>query len=162
MGAATRSDRSRHCLSTNTDSICKKQDNAGKLPYFNVHTPDTEDKSLPVEVYVHGGGFQIGYGDMLVPKALMVAHNIIAVTLNYRLGIHGFLSLGTEDVPGNGGMKDIVVALRWVKNNIANFGGDPDDVTAAGNSAGAAAVDLLMLSKSAEGLIKSFLKVVPA
>lgn len=78
--------------------------------------------------------------------------------LNYRVGIHGFLCLGTEDAPGNAGMKDQVALLRWVKKNIANFGGNPDDVTIGGHSSGSASVDLLMLSKSAEGL---FNKVIP-
>ncbi|KOB58168.1 Carboxylesterase, partial [Operophtera brumata] len=124
----------------------------------NVYIPVTEDKNLPVFVYVHGGAFQMGWGNMLVPKKLVSEHNIIIVTFNYRIGIYGFLCLGTEDAPGNAGMKDQVELLRWVKKNIANFGGNPDDVTIAGHSAGSASVDLLMLSKSAEGL---FNKVIP-
>lgn len=107
---------------------------------------------------MHGGCFQIGYGDLAVPKKLIVEHTIIAVTVNYRVGTHGFLCLGTEEVPGNAGMKDIVAALRWVKKNIANFSGNSDEVTITGYSAGSAAVDLLMLSKSAEGL---FNKIIP-
>lgn len=124
----------------------------------NVHVPDTNDNNLAVVVYVHGGCHQSGYGDLLVPRKLAVEHNIIAVTVNYRVGTHGFLCLGTEDVPGNAGMKDLVAALRWVNKNIASFGGNPNEVTIAGYSAGSAAVDLLMLSKSAEGL---FNKVIP-
>lgn len=124
----------------------------------NVYIPDTEDKNLPVYVYVHGGAFQLGWSNMLVPKALVSEHTIIIVTFNYRVGIHGFLCLGTEDAPGNAGMKDQVALLRWVKKNIANFGGNPDDVTIGGHSSGSASVDLLMLSKSAEGL---FNKVIP-
>lgn len=109
-------------------------------------------------VYVHGGGFVIGYGDMMRALNLMDKNDMIFITFNYRLGIHGFLCLGTEDVPGNAGMKDQVALLRWVQENIANFGGNPNDVTLAGGSAGSAAVDLIMLSKSAEGL---FHKVIP-
>lgn len=124
----------------------------------NVYIPDTEDKNLPVYVYVHGGAFQLGWSNMLVPKALVSEHTIIIVTFNYRVGIHGFLCLGTEDAPGNAGMKDQVALLRWVKKNIPNFGGNPDDVTIGGHSSGSASVDLLMLSKSAEGL---FNKVIP-
>nr|ARM65383.1 putative antennal esterase CXE12 [Ectropis obliqua] len=124
----------------------------------SVYVPDTQERDLPVVVYVHGGAFQVGTGDMILPTALVAENNIIAVTFNYRVGTHGFLCLGTEDVPGNAGMKDQVAALKWVKQNIASFGGNPDEVTIAGYSAGSAAVDLLMLSKSAEGL---FNKVIP-
>lgn len=124
----------------------------------SVYVPDTQENNLPVVVYVHGGAFQLGAGDWIKPTKLVAENNIISVTFNYRLGTHGFLCLGTEDVPGNAGMKDQVAALRWVKKNIASFGGNPNDVTIQGSSAGSAAVDLLMLSKSAEGL---FDKVIP-
>ncbi|XP_026726289.1 cholinesterase 1-like [Trichoplusia ni] len=117
-----------------------------------VYVPDTRKKNLPVLVYVHGGGFFAGYGDMFTAKQLQKNKDMILVTFNYRLGIHGFLCLGTEDVPGNAGMKDQVALLRWVQQNIASYGGNPDDVTLAGYSAGSAAVDLVMLSKSSEGL----------
>ncbi|XP_050350689.1 putative inactive carboxylesterase 4 isoform X2 [Nymphalis io] len=124
----------------------------------NVFVPDTDEKNLPVVVYVHGGGYIIGYGNMFTPKKLVNYKRIIAVTFNYRLGPHGFLCLGTEDVPGNAGMKDQVALLRWVRANIEGFGGDPLDVTIAGQSAGASAVGLLMISKMARGL---FNKVIP-
>ncbi|XP_075984498.1 para-nitrobenzyl esterase-like [Anticarsia gemmatalis] len=124
----------------------------------NVHVPDTQVKNLPVFVYVHGGGFQLGYGEWLKSKNLLKDRDIVVVTFNYRLGIRGFLCLGTEDAPGNAGMKDQVALLRWVQQNIAAFGGNPNDVTIIGSSAGSASVDLLMLSKSAKGL---FHKVVP-
>ncbi|XP_063890778.1 pyrethroid hydrolase Ces2a isoform X1 [Helicoverpa armigera] len=124
----------------------------------NVYVPDTENKNLSVIVYVHGGGFIIGYGDMMRALHFMETKDMIVVTFNYRLSIHGFLCLGTEDVPGNAGSKDQVALLRWVQKNIASFGGNPDDVTLAGGSAGSASVDLIMLSKSAEGL---FHRVIP-
>ncbi|GBP72736.1 Esterase B1 [Eumeta japonica] len=124
----------------------------------NVFVPDTEETNLPVVVYVHGGAFQLGFGTMIVHAPFLNSGKIIEVNFNYRVGGHGFLCLGTEDVPGNAGMKDQVAALRWVKNNIASFGGNPDDITLAGFSAGAAAVELLLLSKSARGL---FNKVIP-
>lgn len=124
----------------------------------NIYIPDTEKDNLRVIVYVHGGAFQIGYGDMLPPKNFIKGRNLIAVTFNYRLGINGFLCLGTKGAPGNAGMKDQVALLRWVKKNIASFGGNPDDVTIAGGSAGSVSVDLLMLSKATEGL---FNKVIP-
>ncbi|CAH1643305.1 unnamed protein product [Spodoptera littoralis] len=124
----------------------------------NVFVPNTNKKNLSVVVYVHGGAFIMGWGEMFKATQLMNKKDIIVVTFNYRLGVHGFLCLGTEDAPGNAGMKDQVALLRWVQKNIASFGGNPDDVTILGYSAGAASVDLLLLSKSAEGL---FHRVVP-
>lgn len=118
----------------------------------NIYVPDTDEKDLSVVVYVHGGGFQVGFGDIGKAKNLMRSKKLIVVNFNYRLGIHGFLCLGTKDVPGNAGMKDQVAMLRWIKNNIASFGGNPKDVTISGYSAGASAADLLILSKSAKGL----------
>ncbi|KOB70767.1 Carboxylesterase [Operophtera brumata] len=124
----------------------------------NVYVPDTDEDNLSVIVYVHGGAFQIGYGDMVPPKNFMKDKKVIAVTFNYRLGINGFLCLGTKSTPGNAGLKDQVALLRWVKKNIASFGGNPDDVTIAGGSAGSVSVDLLMISKTTKGL---FNKVIP-
>ncbi|GBP72730.1 Esterase B1 [Eumeta japonica] len=125
---------------------------------INVFMPEKIVTDLPVVVYVHGGGFQIGFGNMVNHTALIESGNIVVVNFNYRLGLHGFLCLGTEDAPGNAGMKDQVAALRWVKRNIAAFGGNPDDVTVAGGSAGSAAVELLLMSESTRGL---FNKVIP-
>ncbi|XP_045761412.1 para-nitrobenzyl esterase-like isoform X6 [Maniola jurtina] len=124
----------------------------------NVFVPNTDENNLPVVVYVHGGGFIIGYGNSIKPKKLATTKKIIVVTFNYRLAAHGFLCLGTEEVPGNAGIKDQVALLRWVKKNIASFGGNSDDVTISGNSAGSTSVDLLMISKMAKGL---FSKVIP-
>ncbi|XP_026726287.1 esterase FE4-like [Trichoplusia ni] len=125
----------------------------------NVYVPDTRKKNLTVIVYVHGGAYIMGYGELMKFSNLINSRkDIILVTFNYRLGIHGFLCLGTEDAPGNAGMKDQVALLRWVRDNIASYGGNPNDVALVGASAGSSSVDLLMLSKSAQGL---FHRVVP-
>ncbi|KAJ8733880.1 hypothetical protein PYW07_014431 [Mythimna separata] len=124
----------------------------------NVFVPRTAEENLSVIVYIHGGAFLIGYGNRNKATQLMIKRDFIMVTFNYRLGVHGFLCLGTEDIPGNAGMKDQVAALRWVKKNIASFGGNPKDVTLAGSSSGAASIELLMLSKMAEGL---FHRIIP-
>nr|BAR88201.1 juvenile hormone esterase [Adoxophyes honmai] len=110
---------------------------------------------LPVLVYAHGGGFGFGSGDpdLHGPQYLM-GDNVVVVTFNYRIGPFGFLSLNSSSVPGNAGLRDMVTLLRWVQRNIKNFGGDPDDVTLAGQSAGAAAVHALTLSEAAQGLFK--------
>ena len=124
----------------------------------NVFVPNTPNENLPVLVYVHGGAFSMGYGNINKGTQLMKTKEFIMVTFNYRLGVYGFLCLGTRDIPGNAGMKDQVALLRWVNNNIARFGGNPKAVTLAGSNSGAASVDLIMLSKSAQGL---FHRVIP-
>ncbi|CAH2229600.1 jg27432 [Pararge aegeria aegeria] len=124
----------------------------------SIYVPETNKKNIPVVVYVHGGAYVMGWGNMIKPKNFVKSKRVIAVTFNYRLGAHGFLCLGTKDVPGNAGMKDQVALLRWVQNNIAKFGGDPDEVTIAGYSAGSSAVDLLMISKLTDNLFK---RVIP-
>lgn len=124
----------------------------------NVFVPDTTEKNLSVLVYSHGGGFVSGFGNFAQGTEMMRTKYFIMVTFNYRLGIHGFLCLGTKDIPGNAGMKDQLALLRWVQKNIGSFSGNPDDVTLPGFSAGSASEDLLMLSKAAEGL---FHRVIP-
>ncbi|CAG9113546.1 unnamed protein product [Plutella xylostella] len=118
----------------------------------NIFTPNTNEANLPVLVNIHGGAYTAGYGNSELPYSLVKEGNVVAVTFNYRLGILGFLCLGTEDVPGNAGLKDMVALLRWVKANIRSFGGNPDDVTIAGCSAGSSAVELLALSEATKGL----------
>ncbi|XP_045761414.1 juvenile hormone esterase-like [Maniola jurtina] len=124
----------------------------------NVYVPDTNKTNLPVLIIVHGGAYSIGWGNMFTPKTLVKSKKIIAVTFNYRLGPQGFLCLGTKDVPGNAGMKDQVALVRWVKTNIASFGGNPEDIIISGFSSGASAVDVLILSKMTAGFFK---KVIP-
>lgn len=103
-------------------------------------------KPLPIFVWFHGGGFAFGsageYGGQYLVK-----HDIIVITVNYRQGPYGFLCLNDPSVPGNQGMKDQIVALRWIKENIGAFGGDPNKVTIAGESYGGGAVDLHLYSK---------------
>jgi hypothetical protein len=76
---------------------------------------------------------------------------VIVVTINYRLGFFGFLCTGDENAKGNQGMWDQVLALKWVKENIHNFGGDPNNITVFGHSAGGVSVDLLALSPHSRG-----------
>ena len=128
--------------------------------FLNVYAPaDANDKSkLPVMFWIHGGGYSGGgsseprhNGDFLPTKG------VVLVTINYRLGVFGFLA--TSDLAkeqggsaGNYGLMDMVAALQWVKQNIKNFGGDPDNVTIFGESAGSFAVSTLMASPAAKGL----------
>lgn len=120
--------------------------------YLNVYTPTLSSvNKLPVFVYIHGGAFMFGNGDYYGPKVL-TTKQLVFVNLNYRLGPLGFLSTEDEAVPGNMGMKDQVLALKWIQKNIANFGGDPEQVTITGFSAGGASVHLHYMSQLSIGL----------
>lgn len=105
--------------------------------------------------WIHGGGYVSGTGDDTEYGPLfLVRQDVVLVTINYRLEVFGFLNLESEDVPGNAGMKDQVAALRWVKKNIANFGGDPDNITIFGESAGGASTSYHLISPMSKGLFK--------
>ncbi|KAK4885067.1 hypothetical protein RN001_001338 [Aquatica leii] len=126
--------------------------------YLNVYTPllSNSDKTLkPVMVWFHGGAFAMGSGSSNTegPEFIMTK-NVVLVTLNYRLGLLGFLSFEDTslEVPGNAGLKDQVLALKWIQENISQFYGNPNNVTIFGVSAGAAAVHYLMLSPITKGL----------
>lgn len=124
--------------------------------YLNVYAKELKSaKPLPVMVWIYGGGFRFGEAtrDVYAPDYFM-EREIVLVTFNYRLGALGFLSLPDPDVqvPGNAGLKDQLLALRWIQENIASFNGDPNNVTVFGESAGAAATHLLMLTPKAQGL----------
>lgn len=127
--------------------------------YLNVYTPrlpDSESKpKLPVLFWIHGGGFQFGNGNaFLYGPDYLITEDIVIVTFNYRLGALGFLNTGTPDAPGNAGLKDQVLALKWVRDNIKYFGGDPEEITIAGQSAGSASVHYLLMSPLTKGLFK--------
>ena len=124
----------------------------------NVYTPAKAER-LPVMVWIHGGGFYAGGGPEPRHDGQAFARKgIVLVTINYRLGVFGFLAhpeLTKESAvkaSGNYGLLDQVAALRWVKDNIAAFGGDPGNVTIFGESAGSFAVSALMASPLAKGL----------
>ncbi|CAG9119587.1 unnamed protein product [Plutella xylostella] len=107
----------------------------------------------PVLLWLHGGGFYTGSGnDDFYGPEFIVARDVILVTVNYRLEVLGFLCLDTPEVPGNAGLKDQVAAMRWVNRNIAAFGGDPQNITIFGCSAGSASTSLHLVSKMSEGL----------
>lgn len=118
--------------------------------HVNVETPDL-DGSAPVLVFLHGGSFVTGSNALdLYEGAAFARDGIVYVAVNYRLGIDGFLLL--EDAPANRGLLDQIAALRWVGENIARFGGDPDRVTVMGESAGAMSVATLLAVPAARGL----------
>jgi bile salt-stimulated lipase len=120
--------------------------------YLNIYTP-TLDKNakLDVIVYIHGGAFMFLYGGFYGPHYIM-DRDVVFINLNYRLGPLGFLSTENDVVPGNNGIKDQILALQWIQNNVEYFGGNPDSVTISGMSAGGASVHIHYLSPRSKGL----------
>lgn len=130
--------------------------------YLNVWAPaDAEPGSLPVMVWVHGGSYSMGSGsEPLFDGVKLAREGVVVVTLNYRLGIFGFLAHPglTKESPNNSssnyGLLDQIQAFEWIRDNIAAFGGDPQNVTAFGVSAGSASLSLLLTSPLANQLFQ--------
>jgi para-nitrobenzyl esterase len=116
----------------------------------NIWRPETDQKNLPVMVWIHGGAFVTGSGADLDGARLALRGNVVIVSLNYRLGVLGFFYIPGKTA--NVGLLDQVAALKWVKENIEAFGGDPKNVTIFGESAGSVSVCTLMAMPSAKGL----------
>ena len=137
--------------------------------YLNVWTPETKSpQKLPVMVWIHGGGFVGGSGsDQRSDGARMAAKGVVVVSINYRAGVFGFLAhpeLTAEselNVSGNYGLQDQIAALKWIQQNISNFGGDPNKVTAFGVSAGSASISLLLTCPQAKGLFHQSILLSP-
>lgn len=110
----------------------------------------------PVMVYIHGGGFVAGSGTLKTEYGpdYLIEHDVVIVTINYRLGILGFLNLGIPEASGNMGLKDQIKALQWIQHNIYKFSGDKDNVTIFGSSSGSVSCEYLMLSEYAQGLFQ--------
>jgi len=126
---------------------------------LNIWSPSTKDKKHPVMVWIHGGAFYTGSGSWSIYNGSKLSQNgdVVVVTINYRLGALGFLNFDEINCNENGfesnlGIKDQVAALRWVKENIEAFGGDPNNITIFGESAGATSVLTLMSTPNANGL----------
>ncbi|KAK3920361.1 Esterase FE4 [Frankliniella fusca] len=116
----------------------------------------SEQNLLPVLVFFHGGAFSLGSADAMMYGAdFLMDKGIVLVTVNYRLGPLGFLATNTSDAPGNAGVKDQRLALRWVRDNIKAFGGDPARVTLYGESAGAYSAHVHVLSPGSAGLFRA-------
>ncbi|XP_050074308.1 venom carboxylesterase-6-like [Anopheles maculipalpis] len=123
--------------------------------FLNVYTRSIDPTAqLPTIAFIHGGAFMFGTGNFYEPDHIMRGQMIL-VTLNYRLGPLGFLSTEDDVIPGNYGLKDQVTALRWIRENIQAFGGDPKTVSLVGYSAGSASVHLHYLSPLSRGLFSS-------
>uniref|UniRef100_A0A2K5Y7Y0 Carboxylic ester hydrolase n=2 Tax=Mandrillus leucophaeus TaxID=9568 RepID=A0A2K5Y7Y0_MANLE len=122
--------------------------------YLSIYTPaySHEGSNLPVMVWIHGGGLAFGMASMYDGSMLAAFEHVVVVTIQYRLGVLGFFSTGDKHATGNWGYLDQVAALRWVRQNIAHFGGNPDRVTIFGESAGGTSVSSLVVSPMSQGL----------
>lgn len=123
---------------------------------LNIYTP-VEPKNCPVLFYVHGGGFNSGANsEKYIDGASYAKRGIILVAINYRVGIFGYITheqlFKLDGHEGNYGLADQITALKWVKDNIASFGGNPDKITLIGQSAGAISIQLMCLSNQCKGL----------
>jgi para-nitrobenzyl esterase len=135
------------------------KDQSENCLFLNIWTPGVDNYKRPVMVWIYGGGFTAGsgalscyHGDVLATRG-----NVVLVTINHRLGLLGFLNLnevthGEIPATGNEGLQDQLAALKWVKENIAAFGGDPANVTVFGESSGAMSIGCLLGMPSARGL----------
>jgi para-nitrobenzyl esterase len=124
--------------------------------FLNVFTPRADGGARPVMVWIHGGAYTIGSGDIYDGTSFVRRGDVVVVTLNYRLGVLGWTPLDHLDPAltgtGNNGVRDQIEALRWVREHIASFGGDPDNVTIFGESAGGGSVAAILCAPEADGL----------
>nr|XP_048720893.1 LOW QUALITY PROTEIN: neuroligin-3 [Caretta caretta] len=152
---------SKECARKPNKKICRKGGASAKKQGEDLADNDgDEDEDIrdsgakPVMVYIHGGSYMEGTGNMIDGSILASYGNVIVITLNYRVGVLGFLSTGDQAAKGNYGLLDQIQALRWISENIAFFGGDPLRITVFGSGIGASCVSLLTLSHHSEGLFQ--------
>ena len=150
-------------VSGNFQVVCPQLDSLGPVPIIgeedclklNVYVPEDVEDLLPVMIWIHGGGLETGSNNFVDYGPLrFLDKGMLVVAINYRLGPLGYLSLGTDSVPGNAGLLDQVMALQWVQDNIASFNGDPGKVTVFGESAGSASIAYHILSPRSKGLFQ--------
>ena len=133
--------------------------------YLNIWTPSISTASkLPVMIWIYGGAFTIGSGSQLAALYLssdtiysgqqLALRDVVVITINYRLGVLGFLYGNTSDCPGNQGLWDQIMAFNWVKDNVKAFGGNPNDITLFGESAGSISISNHIVSNFTRHLFK--------
>ncbi|XP_060524132.1 juvenile hormone esterase-like [Cylas formicarius] len=143
------------CFQVKSDSDNENED----CLYINVFTPtysiNNSSSRLPIVFYIYGGGFRAGSAGLgSIGPDHFIENDVIVVTHNYRIGPFGFLSTGDIVLPGNAGLKDQSLALKWTFDNIEFFGGDPNKITIMGESAGSASVGYQILSSKNKGLFR--------
>ncbi|CAH2241960.1 jg9078 [Pararge aegeria aegeria] len=126
--------------------------------HLSIHTPKppNNENNLPVIVFLYNENFRVSYNATKeYGNDFFMKEGVIIVTVNYRLGSLGFVSFEDKLLPGNNGLRDIIMALKWIKENIKNFGGDPSKVTLMGNYGGGVIVDILLHSPKAKDLFSA-------
>ncbi|XP_050680051.1 venom carboxylesterase-6-like isoform X3 [Leptidea sinapis] len=130
---------------------------------LNIFVPVTNnsDKLLPVVVNIHGGGFRTLSGDSqyIYGPELLLQKLVIFISVNFRLGPHGFLSMNSETATGNAGLKDVILSLKWICKNIDKFNGDKNKITLMGHSSGASLIHYLMLTKKTTNLFQQVILI---
>ncbi|KAJ8302529.1 hypothetical protein KUTeg_018925 [Tegillarca granosa] len=134
------------------DTILPNTDVSEDCLFLNVYVPNSLSIKKSVMVWIHGGGYVLGQGNMYDSTELALTGDVIVVTINYRLNVFGFMTTWDSIAMGNYGLWDQIMALQWVKNNIEDFGGDPDSITIFGESAGGFSVSILSLLPQNKGL----------
>lgn len=114
--------------------------------YLNVYVPQRRGDKLATMVWLPGEGFDYGYANQYDGSYLAAHGNVVVVTVNYRLSVFGFLATGDDAAPGNVGLRDQLLALRWLEANVARLGGDPDKLTAFGRLTGSVSISALLAS----------------
>ena len=139
-----------------TNSIISTPPYSEDCLQLNIFVPhNVSDRSRrPVMIWIHGGGFTIGQGTTMDGSILSLFGDVIVVAINYRLNVFGFLSVKPKLLNGNYGMYDQQLAIKWIKENIMNFGGDPEKITIFGESAGGMLTTLQAIMPSNKGLFK--------
>lgn len=124
--------------------------------YMNIWSPVSNETSLPVMVWIHGGFFTIGSVgvDEYDGSVLAAYGNVVVIAIQYRLGLFGFLDMETDEIGGNMGLWDQAMALKWINQNVANFGGDPNKVTVFGQSAGSISTGIHMMHPETKHFFK--------
>jgi para-nitrobenzyl esterase len=134
--------------------------------YVNVFAPPEQKEPLPVLVWIHGGGFIMGSANDFDLGKLALDENLVILALNYRLGMFGFLDLSRfgPEYAGSAsiGFQDQILALEWIRNNVAGFGGDPERITICGGSAGGGSVLAMMCAPTARGLFQRAIAISPS
>ncbi|KAL4221891.1 hypothetical protein ACF0H5_017943 [Mactra antiquata] len=124
--------------------------------YLNIYAPHSRNKeeNLPVMIWLYGGGFNFGFSDLYLGDNIAAFGNVIVVTFNYRLSVWGFLKTGNDIAPGNAGLWDQHLAIKWVHDNIQAFGGNNNKITLFGESAGSSSVIYQALYPGNKGLFQ--------
>ncbi|KAL3212771.1 hypothetical protein MRX96_007824 [Rhipicephalus microplus] len=139
-----------HSLDVNVSEDCL---------HLNVWAPADSSRVRAVILFIHGGDFQRGGNDEAINDGTLLSAegDVVVVVPNYRLNAFGFLNGHVANAPGNVGLHDVILALRWVYNNIARFGGNPDNITLAGRDAGAVLAGYVMISPLTQGLVRRYI-----